>query len=190
MSRTRSTRLTKRLYPDVPRPVQTDRATVATDPIPSPTAVADPDPPPYVYALGQIDARFPSLGVEKEFDQVAALMPKTAGMTERRLLKEVINDPYNLYLARSLCWVRPVQLLEVYILAPRDPSDYQALISAYREAPTPDDIDVVIGVRGPIAPPDMCNGRSVPVVAFDKLYSFTRKTLVESIPIPPTVTDS
>ena len=28
-------------------------------------------------------------------------------------------------------------------------------------------VDVVIGTRGPIAPPEMCNGLMVPIVGFD-----------------------
>ena len=34
----------------------------------------------------------------------------------------------------------------------------------------PNDIDVVIGMRGPIAPPEMCNGLMIPIVAFDQIY--------------------
>jgi hypothetical protein len=149
---------------------------------------SEPDATSYVYALGQVDARFPSLGVEKEFDQVAALID-TTGLTERQILKRIISDEHNMYLVRSLCWLLLVQGLETYIIAPRDPGDYAALIEAYREYPSGDEVDVVIGVRGPIAPPELCNGVAVPIVAFDKLYSFTRKALVDAIPVPPSVTD-
>jgi len=47
--------------------------------------------------------------------------------------------------------------LETYLLAPRDPADIDLLVEALRPAPSPHDIDVVIGVRGPIAPPQMCS---------------------------------
>ena len=46
--------------------------------------------------------------------------------------------------------------LETYILGPRDPSDFDQLIDAVRPAPGPLDMDLVIGVRGPIAPPELC----------------------------------
>jgi hypothetical protein len=42
----------------------------------------------------------------------------------------------------------------------------------------------VIGVKGPIAPPEMCNGLMVPIVAFDQLYSFDGKALIKAIPRP------
>jgi hypothetical protein len=42
----------------------------------------------------------------------------------------------------------------------------------------------VIGTRGPIASPEMCNGLMVPIVVFDKIYSFDRDTLIKAIPRP------
>jgi hypothetical protein len=46
------------------------------------------------------------------------------------------------------------------------------------------DLDVVIGVKGPIAPPEMCNGLMIPIVVFDQIYSFDRDALIKSIPKP------
>jgi len=57
-------------------------------------------------------------------------------------------------------------------------------VEAVRPAPTPDNIDVVIGARGPIAPPTMCNGLMVPIVVFDQIYSFDRAALIQAIPTP------
>src|SRR3712207_8414828 len=48
--------------------------------------------------------------------------------------------------------------LETYILRPRDPSDLELLVGSARPTPRPTDVDVVIGVRGPHAPPESCNG--------------------------------
>jgi hypothetical protein len=39
-------------------------------------------------------------------------------------------------------------------------------------------------MRGPIAPPEMCNGLMVPIVVFDQIYSFDRSTLITTIPRP------
>jgi len=80
--------------------------------------------------------------------------------------------------------VLTVQGQETYLLTPRDSSDIDLLIEAIRPAPSPNDIDVVIGVRGPIAPPEMCNGLLVPIVAFDQIYSFDRAELIGAIPRP------
>ncbi len=77
-----------------------------------------------------------------------------------------------------------IQGLETYVLLPRDPADIDLLVDAIRPAPAPGDIDVVIGVRGPIAPAAMCNGLMVPIVLFDQIYSFDRQALIKAIPRP------
>lgn len=140
--------------------------------------------PSYVYALGTIEPRFPSLAVEKEFAQATARTNDTAGLPDRATLHKVLSEPQNRYLARQLCWSFTIQGLETYILLPRDPRDLDMLLDALRPEPQPDDVDVVIGLRGPIAPPEMCNGLMVPIVMFDQIYSFDRQSLIDSIPRP------
>ena len=100
----------------------------------------------------------------------------------------MLSKRENRYLVRQLCWVLTIQGLETYLLAPRDPADIDLLVEAIRPAPSPNDIDVVIGLRGPIAPPEMCNGLMVPIVAFDQIYSFDRDTLIKAIPRPEKTT--
>ncbi len=147
-------------------------------------AAVPPAPTSFVYAIGRIEPRFPSLGVEKEFAQAVGRSSR-AGLTDRQSMRSAFTERSNRYLARSLCWVLLVETLETYILLPRDPADLDLLIESYREDPRRDDLDVVIGVRGPIAAPDMCNGLALPVVVFDQIYSFDRDALVASIPVPP-----
>jgi hypothetical protein len=96
----------------------------------------------------------------------------------------VLTKPENRYLVRQLCFVLTIEGLETYLLRPRDPADFALLVEAVRPNPSPLDLDVVIGIKGPIAPPEMCNGLMVPVVVFDQIYSFDRETLIKSIPKP------
>jgi len=138
-------------------------------------------PTSWVYALGRIEARFPSISVEKEFAQATG-RDKTAGLTDRQALHSVLSKPENRYLVRQLCWILTVEGLETYILHPRDSSDFNLLVEALRPNPQPWDLDIVIGSLGPIASPQRCNGLMVPIVAFDQIYSFDRKALIESIP--------
>jgi PatG C-terminal len=154
-------------------------------PVAPPAPLHDPVPS-FVYALGQIDARFPSLSIEKEFAQATA-STDNAGLTDRQTLKTAIEYPQNRYLARSLCWVLVIEGLETYILVPRDPMDLDLFVEAYRAEPRRDDLDVVIGTRTRIAPPEMCNGLALPVVVVDQLYSFDRDSLIEAIPKPDAV---
>ena len=142
---------------------------------------------PFVYSLGRVGPRFPSLAVEKEFAQVAG-RGQTAGLTDRELVSSVLSERANRYLARQLCWTFGIEGLETYLLHPRDPLDLDLLVEAIRPDPSPSDVDVVIGVRGPIAPPEACNGLMVPIVIFDQLYSFDVASLLKAIPRPEKMT--
>jgi hypothetical protein len=159
-----------------------------TQQVPCPTCAgaAGVMPMAYVYALGRILARFPRLSVEKEFAQAAG-RADTAGKTDPQVFHEILSMPENRYLVRQMCWVFAIQGLETYILQPRNPADFDLLVGAIRPAPSPNDIDIVVGMRGPIAPPEMCNGLMVPIVVFDQIYSFSRDALIKSIPKPKNV---
>jgi PatG C-terminal len=141
---------------------------------------------PFVFAIGRVEMRFPSLAVEKEFAQAAG-RDETAGLTDREALAAVITRRENRYLARHVCWVFTIEGLETYILRPRDPADFDLLLEAVRPQPSPLDLDVVVGLRGPVARPETCNGLTVPVVVFDQLYSFDRELLIKAIPRPESV---
>src|SRR5215211_3683409 len=108
-----------------------------------------PASPSFVYALGQIEPRFPSLAVEKEFVQATG-RADAAGLTDREALQRALSDRANRYLARQLCWVFVIEGLETYLLAPRDPAELELLVEAVRSRPNPADLDVVIGMRGPL----------------------------------------
>jgi PatG Domain len=140
----------------------------------------------FVYALGRIEPRFPTLAVEKEIAQVTG-RSDTAGLTQRQALQEVLAKRENRYLVRKLCWVLSIEGLETYILQPRDPADYDVLVEALRPVPRPTDIDVVVGLRGPVAPPAFCNGLMLPMVAFDQIYSFDVDALIKAIPRPESI---
>ncbi|MCB1020834.1 MAG: hypothetical protein KDC27_12955 [Acidobacteria bacterium] len=144
-------------------------------------------PMSFVYAIGRIEARFPRLSVEKEFFQAVG-REDTAGLTDQQTFYDVLSKPENRYLLRQLCWVFLVQGMEAYVLQPRDPMDLDRMREAIRPLPDPGDVDVVVGLRGPLASPDMCNGLMVPVVAVDQIYSFDRATLIAAIPRPEKIT--
>jgi hypothetical protein len=136
--------------------------------------VSDNEPlPSYVYALGRIEPRFPSLSVEKEFAQATGRVSMTSG-TDREAQHAVLSDRVNRYLARQLCWVFAIGGMESYVLAPRDPADLDLLVEALQPRSGSGELDLVIGAIGPIVPPDACGGLTVPVVVFDQVYSFGR----------------
>ncbi len=142
----------------------------------------------YVYVLGQIDFRFPSLAVEKEVAQAVG-RSDSSGLTDRQAVHAVISRPEFRYLARQLCYVLCVQGMETYILRPRDPVEFDRLVEAVRPEPRSSDLDVVIGHRGPLAPPSLCNGLTIPVVSFEQVYSFASDELVAAIGKPKGMSD-
>ena len=149
----------------------------------APASNGGPVLPTYIYAIGRIEARFPRPSVEKEFAQAMG-RAHTSGLTDRQALQTILSQRQNRYLARQLCWVMTIEGLETYILVPRDPADLDLLIEALRPTPQPWDLDCVIGIKGRIAPPEVCNGLMVPIVAFDQIYSFDRDSLIKAIPRP------
>jgi PatG Domain len=151
--------------------------------MPCPTCAGGTAAASYVYAIGRVEARFPNLAAEKEFAQATG-RTDTVGKTDQQAFRTVLSKREHRYLVRQLCWVFSIQGLETYLLRPRDPADIDLLVEALRPDPSPNDIDVVIGLRGSIAPPEMCNGLMVPIVAFDQIYSFDRDALVKAIPKP------
>lgn len=136
-----------------------------------------------VYAIGQVATRFPSQGVEQEFNQ-AVSRADTKGKTDAQIFQEVLSQPDNRYLVRSLCWVFTIEGLDTYVLQPLGAEGYDQLVAAIRPpANGKDDIDIIIGVKGRLAAPEMCGGLSLPMVAFDQVYSFDRKNFIGSIPV-------
>ena len=171
----------------IDQPTRTSSASAPPEPAASscPTCAgsAGSQPPSFIYALGRVEPRFPSPGVEKEFAQAVG-RSDAAGLTDRQTLHSVLTKREYRYLTRQLCWVFSIQGLETYLLTPRDGHDLELLVEA---AGPPDPIpwiSLVIGLRGPIAPPEMCNGLMLPIVAFDQIYSFDRESLIKSIPKP------
>jgi len=140
-------------------------------------------PYPFVYAIGNIDIRFPSLGVEKEFAQASG-RTDTAGLSDRQVLQTVLAEGQNRYLSRQVCWVFAIDGMDTYLLQPREAADFDLLLQSVRANPSRQDVDVVVGLRGPLAPPTMCNGLSVPIVAFSQIYSFDRGSFVQAVPVP------
>jgi hypothetical protein len=143
-------------------------------------------PPSYIYAIGKVVHRFPNRSLELELAQATGRRPEeeTRGRLREDVVHTALTDPANRYIARQICYVLNIEKLETYILVPSDPLDIDRLADALRPAPAGGfvDSDVIIGRRGSIASPEMCNGLVVPIVMVDQIYSFDRDTLMKSIP--------
>ncbi len=142
------------------------------------TCSGENDNKKFVYAIGKISIKFPDISLEKEFDQVRGIQ-KTSGKTDSETLYEVLKN--NLYIARDVCWILTIEGIATYILIPKNILDINDLIESLNIQENID-TSVVIGQLGPIAPPTICNGLSLPILFTDKIYSFNSKEFIDSIP--------
>jgi hypothetical protein len=143
-------------------------------------------PPSYVYALGRVAYRFPDKAIEWELYEAIrtysnAHSDEVKGKIDQDVVLTVLSDPKYNYILRKLCWIFKIENLETYILLPRNPFDYDKFIETIRKVPKRSDIDVVIGMRGSLSEPYMCNGLVLPVVYFDQLYSSDVDEFITSI---------
>jgi hypothetical protein len=125
--------------------------------------------------------RLPSLSIEKEFAQ-AVRNGQTTNLSDQQVQYTILRE--NRYLANEVCWVLSIEGVETYILVPRDPLMIEQFIGALAPTDQRLDVDVVVGVRGPVAPAEMCNGLMVPIVIVDQIYSFDRPALIGAMATP------
>ncbi len=152
-----------------------------------PTTAADGPPSGrYIYAIGRFEARFPKPSIEKEFAQAMG-RSEGKGLTDKEAFYKVFSDPQNRYLASEVCWVMTINGLDAYIVMMRDPFQLGSLIETQRPRPQHNDLDVAIGMKGPIAPADFCNGLTIPMLHLSHMYSFPRESLVEALVKPKDV---
>jgi len=144
--------------------------------------------PNFIYALGSINPRFPNESVEREYAQVVS-RTDNAGLSDRATLRKLLAAPEQRYLLRQLCWVMSIQGLDTYILYPRDPFLLELLVDSVRPIDHGEDVDLVVGLLGPLSRPESSGGLILPVVAFDQVYSFDTSSLITSISKPSGMTD-
>lgn len=138
--------------------------------------------PSFVYAIGKISARFPSIDIEKELAQVMR-STDTASLTDQQVLHQILSQPENAYLAREMCWVFSAQGLESFIVVPRSGIELSELIQALGLGASEGATTVIVGTRGPQMPAAACAGLSLPAVIASKVYAFKLDELVRSLPL-------
>lgn len=136
-----------------------------------------------VYALGKLDVRFPSVGIEREFQQRerSLVASRSEQPTTRRgdRLRAVLK--MNEHLARSVCFVLSVGGIPVYSVIPTSSNNANQLIDALARVDEPDGWDMVVGRAGQMSPPTECAGLLVQRVACDAFYSFTLGELIDQL---------
>lgn len=145
---------------------------------------AEPEPPAFVYALGSVDVQFPDPSLEQELRDVAAQERVRGQETSPGWLFRVLKKPEARYIARQLCYLFTVEGQPVYALKLRDTADLDLLIDTLDPGVEGVDLDLVVGVRGPLTQLVTCGSVAVPFVVVDQIATFTREALVRRIPVP------
>ncbi|NET46284.1 hypothetical protein [Okeania sp. SIO2B3] len=135
-------------------------------------------PPTPIYSLGSIRAAFPNISLEKQFEAAAATI-QAQGPTNN-LLYQVLSQGENLYIAMNMCYIFQIDTVDVYILKPRTYVELAQFITALDPSlETP--LDGIIGIKGPLAPPEMCNGLQLPLVAVNQSFISNLRDFVDAI---------
>jgi hypothetical protein len=127
-------------------------------------------PQQFVYALGHIEVRFPTLGLEREYQQRERMLPPAPGKPHLERVREVLV--HNLHLAAQACYLLSIGGSPAYLLAPAGNYLRPSLFDAIGSGDSGDSFAVVVGRLGPMAPPQACGGVLVPVLLCDQIYTF------------------
>lgn len=130
-------------------------------------------PDQFIYALGKIDVRFPSLGIEREFQQREVQLPPHKGQPLKRTERIRLVLENNHHLGSRVCYLFTIGGLPAYILTPPTWSLRESVLQAIERSVDPDYWCVLIGRRAAASSPTSCGGILAPVVACDQLYSFS-----------------
>jgi hypothetical protein len=135
----------------------------------------------YVYAIGSVTARFPSLNIEKEFMQAWGKQPTQVLTISDADKFTVLSQGENFYLAREMCWIFQSGDIDVFILMPRSYIELTDLVTCLAPTGSLVSYSMVIGQLGPIASPSLCNGALLPIVTCNQVFSFTQQAFLNSI---------
>jgi hypothetical protein len=135
----------------------------------------------FVYGVGRLNARFPSLGAEKEYAQLADGDPDAIVRTTD--LKETLSKEQNRYLARQICWVFSGPGGDSFLVVPRDGDDLNELLDALSSDDST--VHVVVGSAALSTPGfGQCLSSGLPAVHPDQLLVFSRDSFLGALPEP------
>ena len=127
----------------------------------------------FVYAIGKLDVRFPSIGIEREFEQRQARLVdwSSNGGSRGARVRQVLEA--NRHLAARMCYVFMIGGIPAYVVAPTNSSLRDDFFEAITHGAEPDRWCTLVGRRGPMAAPSVCGGVIAPIVGCDQLESFS-----------------
>jgi hypothetical protein len=107
-----------------------------------------------------------------------------SGEANTQTLNQLLRRPASRYLVRQLCWILTIDNQEAYVLVPSDPADLLLLVNAVRADSDTEELDLVIGARGAIAPSEMCSGVPLPLLIYQTIISINIQEHIRNILTP------
>jgi hypothetical protein len=148
---------------------------------PCPTCAQAALQPPveqFVFAIGKLEMRLPTIGVEREYRRCAKLEegnPASRGARMRAVFEA------NHHLAARACYVLMIGGTPAFSLVPVIQSAREALVGALFHLDSADHWVVVIGKLGTTCRPGDCGGLLVPFVYCDQIYCFSMGEWIEEL---------
>jgi hypothetical protein len=138
--------------------------------------------PQYIYAIGTLRPVFPSLDIQKEFEAQAQAL----GLSDQDFYGVfTAQNGANYYLAQLACWVLSVNNVDTYIAVPRTELELDDFINTldpkYASGLTGELMSLIVGQRGPMAPPGSCGALELPLVVCSQVYYFTDAELLAQL---------
>jgi hypothetical protein len=133
----------------------------------------------YVYAIGRLDVRFPSIGIEREYQQrERALADLPQQPRNARILAVLEKNPH---LALRVTYVLQIGGTPVFALTPGSGSLKDAFFKALGNAHDTNHSAVVIGRTGGFTNPGATGGLLLSTVSVDQLYVFSASEWAENL---------
>lgn len=165
---------------DQPTTASSDRPLIA-DPGQCPSCASEQvQPDQYVYAIGTLDIRFPSVALEREYAQKERMGGKSGEVESRSQRIHRVLSQYH-HLSRNACYTLSVGSIPAYVLAPVSAAVGRDLVEATATIGEPTTRSLVIGRRVGTSVPQSCGGLLVPVVACDQVYTFSLEEWVNGL---------
>jgi len=128
------------------------------------------DTPSYIYALGRVQAQFPSSSVENLYKEV--VFQKFGPDAGAKSLFEVLSMPEHLFLAKKMCWVLNIDGTDCYVLHAKTPALLNAFIKALQPK-SAQQFEYIIAQLGGYACDNLCAGRTMKVAYVHQIQSST-----------------
>ncbi|MDQ1919263.1 cyanobactin maturation protease PatG family protein [Massilia pseudoviolaceinigra] len=133
----------------------------------------------YVYAIGQLEVRFPSLGIEREYQQRECALRESSGLARGARICSVLER--NPHLAMRMSYIFLIDGMPAYAINPAGGFMKEALFDAVAGCDDQAHFCVLVGRTGTFAAAPAHGGLLLTTVSADQLYNFSLSEWVEGL---------